>query len=262
MTLLFFFLIGALSGTLAGLLGLGGGAIVVPALAAIFKHYHLIPPRYLMQMAIGTSLSTIIITFMASLYAHIKHKSVQWKLVRQLLPGIILGVIIGARIASMLPEEFLRIFFSLFLFAIAAQLLFSKNVEKSAPVPAKIIIHTFALIIGMLASILGIGGGVLLMPFLLRCQLNMRQATGTSVACGMGMAVMATALYMFFGRGVVDLPWSTGYIYWPAFLGVALASVIFAPLGTNLAYRLSVVFLKRFLAGLIILVGLEMIFTT
>jgi uncharacterized membrane protein YfcA len=99
------------------------------------------------------------------------------------------------------------------------------------------------------------------MPFLLRCQLNMREATGTSVACGMGIGIAATALYMFFGSRAVDLPWSTGYIYWPAFLGVGVASVIFAPLGTSLAYRLPAPLLKRFLAVFLVLVAIEMIFS-
>jgi uncharacterized membrane protein YfcA len=261
MTLLFFFLIGALSGTLAGLLGLGGGVIVVPALATMFKHFNLIPPQQIMQMAIGTSLSTIVITFAASLYAHIKHQSVRWEFARQLIPGLMVGVILGSYTAHYLPSEFLRIFFSIFLLVIAAHLLFSKNTESSTPIPAKIIIHIVALIIGMLSSILGVGGGVLLIPFLLRCQLNMREATGTSVACGMGIGIAATALYMFFGSAAVDLPWSTGYIYWPAFLGVGVASVIFAPLGTSLAYRLPAPLLKRFLAVFLVLVAIEMLFS-
>jgi uncharacterized membrane protein YfcA len=259
MVILFFFLIGALSGSLAGLLGLGGGVIVGPALAAMFKHFNLIPPQYIMQMAIGTSLSTIIITFMASLYAHIKHLSVRWDFARQLIPGLMLGVLIGSFVAHDLPSNFLRIFFSIFLIAVAAQIAFSKNTETPAPLPSKLFIHGVALIIGMLSSILGVGGGVLLMPFLLRCQLNMRQATGTSVACGMGIGIAATVLYMFLGSKAVVLPWSTGYIYWPAFLGVGLASIIFAPLGTALAYRLPTLFLKRFLAGFLVLVAIEMI---
>jgi uncharacterized membrane protein YfcA len=251
-------LVGAFSGALAGLLGLGGGIIVVPALAAVFAKYHLIPPQHIMQMAIGTSLSTIIITFSASLIAHIKHQAVRWDMVRIVLPGLVLGVIAGALLAHDLPSNFLRIFFCLFLFVIAVRLFLSKNQPEPLPLPARWIMWGTPCIIGILSSVLGIGGGVLLIPFLLRCQLNMRQATGTSVAAGMGIALTATASFMLLGRAAVDLPWSTGYIYWPAFLGVALASMLFAPLGTMLAYRLPAVFLKYFLAVFLLFVAIFM----
>jgi uncharacterized protein len=261
MFFIIFLVIGAISGLLAGLLGLGGGVIVVPALAAVFTHYHLLPEDQVMLMAIGTSLSTIVVTFTASLFSHLEHDAVRWNFVRMMLPGLMIGVVAGALIAHDLPAHYLRIFFCIFLLVIAFRLIFAKNNEITASQPPRYVLFSVPIGIGMLSSVLGVGGGVILMPFLLRCQLNMRDATGTSVACGIGIGVMATLSFMLFGRTAVDLPWSTGYIYWPAFLGVAAASVIFAPLGTRLAYRLPAEFLKRFLAVFLICIAIEMLLT-
>jgi uncharacterized membrane protein YfcA len=255
-----FLIIGACTGTLAGLLGIGGGVIVVPALVAVFSHYQLIPSDQLMQMAVGTSLSTLIVTFLASLYAHVKHHSVHWHFVKRLMPTLIIGIIMGALIAQRLPSGFLKILFCIFLLIIACRLLLPEFKRKKTAVPGNAFIAFAAFMVGLLSSFLGIGGGVILMPFLLRCKLPMRQATGTSVACGVGIGIVATACFMLLGRSAVDLPWSTGYIYWPAFLGISVGSVFFAPLGTALAYRLPVELLKRILGLFLIVVALEMLF--
>ena len=257
---LIYLVIGAFTGALAGLLGLGGGVIVVPALVAVFSHYHLIPTDQLMQMAVGTSLSTLIITFMASLYAHLKHKAVRWDFVKRLLPFIIIGVLVGALIAHHLPSSWLKSMFSIFLLLIAYRLCLPEANHSKVPVPGKSVVAVMGFIVGLLSSFLGIGGGVILMPFLLRCRLPMRLATGTSAACGLGIGIMATASFMLLGRAAVDLPLSTGYIYWPAFLGVAVGSIFFAPLGTALAYRLPTELLKRLLAAFLVVVALEMLF--
>jgi uncharacterized membrane protein YfcA len=254
-----FLLIGLISGGLAGLLGLGGGVIVVPALAAAFSYYHIIPPDELMQMAVGTSLSTIILTFLVSLYTHAKHGSVRWDFVKRLLPFILIGVISGAMLAHLLPSHFLRIFFCVFLIVIAIRMFLPESKQGVKIAPSSFWFIAVAMIVGILSSFLGVGGGLILIPFLVSCQLPMRQAMGTSVACGLGIGVVATASFMLFGRTAVDLPWSTGYIYWPAFFGVATASLVSVPLGTALAYRLPTDILKRILAVFLLLVAVKML---
>jgi uncharacterized protein len=259
MYILIYFIIGAFSGLLAGLLGLGGGIIVVPALAAAFVYFNVVPEERVMQMAIGTSLATIVITFLASLRAHLKRNSVRWDLVKKFLPGLLLGVVAGAVAAQYLPSTGLKIFFSLFLIFISLQL-FRGELTETVPLKPTLLktwISTF--IIGGLAGVLGMGGGVLLIPFMLRFQINMREATGTSVACGVFMGILASACFMWLGRfAMLDVPWSTGFVYWPAFLGVAASSILFAPMGTALAYRLPIPVLKRILAVFLLLVAADM----
>ncbi|MES2218133.1 MAG: sulfite exporter TauE/SafE family protein [Pseudomonadota bacterium] len=255
-----YLLIGAFSGMLAGLLGLGGGIIVVPALAAAFVHLHVVADNHVMQMAIGTSLTTIVITFLSSLRAHLKRQSVRWDLVKRFLPGLLSGVVCGALLAQYLPSTGLRIFFSGFLIFIAVRLFQGQLAEAKPDFPTPALTFAMTGLIGTLAGILGMGGGVLLIPFMIRFQINMRQATGTSVACGVFMGLLASSCFMWLGRSaMLNVPWSTGFVYWPAFLGVALSSILFAPLGTALAYRLPIPVLKRILAVFLLLVAANML---
>jgi uncharacterized membrane protein YfcA len=260
MSFTIYLIIGAFSGTLAGLLGLGGGVIVVPALATAFLSMHLVPPNQIMQMAVGTSLATIVITFISSLRAHMQRGSVRWDLAKSLIPGLIVGAIIGAMVAKSLPSNFLKIFFSLFLFFCAYNLFKGQLAKPGSKFPATPILFIITTIIGILCSILGAGGGVVLIPFMIRCGINMREATGTSVACGIVVSLVGCIFFMYFGRTLnLNIPWSTGFIYWPAFLGIALSSVLFAPIGTAIAYRLPTDLLKRILAIFLVLVGIDML---
>jgi uncharacterized membrane protein YfcA len=257
-----YLLIGAFSGFLAGLLGLGGGVIVVPALAAAFASFNVMPASYIMQMAVGTSLSTIIITFIASLYAHIKRGSVRWDIVKLILPAILLGVIIGTNLAGYLPSHYLQIIFALFLLFIAYRLFSGNLAPTPGQTPSRLVMSSFASFVGALSGILGVGGGLLLIPFLIRCGMDMRQATGTSVACGMFIGIIASISFMLLGQAHLSLPWSTGFIYWPAFLGIAAASIVFAPIGTALAYKLPTAVLKRALAIFLVIVAILMLIQT
>ena len=128
-----YLIIGALSGALSGLLGIGGGIIVVPGLAAVFMHSNQFPHEDVMQMAIGTSLAAMIVTTGSALLAHSRRGSVRWDIVKKMLPGLMGGAVIGAIIANYLPSEGLRIFFSLFLFYAAFRLLFVKYVRCNMP---------------------------------------------------------------------------------------------------------------------------------
>lgn len=255
---LFYVLTGICAGLLAGLLGLGGGIIVVPALAAILSYFNLIPEVHVMHVAIATSLTTVVITFLASLQAHIRRGSVRWHYVRLLFPGILIGVFIGAVLSAKVSSNYLRFFFCLFLFVMAYRLLTQRRVQSQMPIP-QWVVRLAGLIVGFFSSILGVGGGIILMPFLLRTGLEMRAATGTSVACGVVIGLFATLNYIFLNAKVIQLPWSTGFVYWPAFLGVAVGSVLFAPLGTALAYRLPTHLLQKLLAIFLIIVGLNML---
>ncbi len=256
-----YLIIGALSGVLSGMLGIGGGIIVVPGLAAVFLNSSPIPHEDIMQMAIGTSLAAMIVTTGSALLAHSRGGSVRWDIVRKIIPGLMIGAIIGVIIATYLPSKYLRIIFSFFLFYAAYRLLFAKYVDATRSFPSRFKMFTISGLIGTLASILGAGGGVMLIPFMLRYRVKLLEATGTSVACGCVLGIIATISFMAAGFfSPVNVEWSTGYIYWPAFLGVSIMSMIFAPIGTVLARKLPTVLLKRVLAFFLIAVGCKMLF--
>lgn len=256
-----YFMIGAISGFMSGLFGIGGGIIIIPALSFIFMHWDVVPAEAVMHMAVGTSLATIIITAISSVYAHHKRGAVQWDRVIQLLPGLLGGSICGAVLSGYLPSGMLRVFFGLFLIVVGIRLLQNPKASDVKILPSVWSVRIVTFFIGELAGMLGVGGGVLIVPYLLRCQLDMRNAVGTSIACGMAIGIVATLTYMLTGLiSFTHIPWSTGYIYWPAFLGVGVMSILFAPLGALLAHKLPGDLLKRIFAVLILLIAGDMLY--
>lgn len=254
-----YLIIGALAGMLAGMLGVGGGIIVVPALAAIFLRFNLMPAEYAMHMAIGTSLATIMVTLLSALRSQVKHGTVRWELVKQFMPWLILGALLGAGAARYISSVYLKNFFGIFLIYIAYRLLFTNTNSHNKAEPSVLLGGIIATFIGILCSLLGAGGGTMLVPFLLRYQMDMREATATSTACSVGITFISTLSFMMLGMSIVNVEWSTGYIYWPAFLGITVSSVLFAPIGTMVAYRLPVSVLKTTFSIFLFLIAVDML---
>lgn len=255
-----YLVLGAFAGLMSGLLGIGGGVVVVPALLTIFAHSADIPSGVAMKLAVGTSLATIVVAASSSMLAHHKRGAVRWSFVWRMIPWLGLGSIVGVVIARYLPSTYLKILFSLFLLLISLRLLINKRSTPVGKPVSPLIFCVVSFLIGNLSSILGVGGGVLLVPFLLRCNLEMHEATGTSVACGALVALIATVSFMIAGNWAgLDLPHSTGYIYWPAFWGVAVAGLVFAPLGAMLAHKLSTKILQRVFALFLLIMALDLL---
>ncbi|EKD73987.1 MAG: hypothetical protein ACD_45C00118G0008 [uncultured bacterium] len=257
-----YLVVGAFAGVMSGLFGVGGGVVVIPALAMFFLYDPMIPDALQMQMAIGTSLAIMITTSISALYAHHKRNAVRWNIFLQMLPGLIVGAIVGACVAHFVSSFFLKIIFSVFLFVIGIRLLFNLGVSESHSSVSLFVVRVASLVIGALSSLLGVGGGILIVPFLLHCQLNMREATGTSVACGLSVGIAATISFMMTGLfAMMHVKWSTGYIYWPAFFGIAVASTLFAPVGAALAHKLPIELLKRIFGFFLLLMAVDMAFS-
>lgn len=256
-----YLIVGACAGLMAGLFGIGGGVIIIPALAAIFLHHTDIPAELVMQMAVGTSLATVVITAISSVYAHHRHQAVIWPQVWVMVPWLIVGTVLGAAVVSFLPSSFLRLFFAIFLTVLSIHLFFSRTPSSVEKVLSDKVVKIGSIIIGVLSSILGVGGGTLLVPFLMRCKLDILQATGTSVACGFAVSMVASICFMVTGwLSGIHLQYSTGYIYWPAFAGIAVASVLFAPLGAAFAHKLPKEMLKRIFAVFLLMMAADMMF--
>lgn len=251
--------VGAFAGVLAGLLGVGGGLVIVPVLALLFHHAGF-APAVIMHLAIGTSLATIIFTSISSVRAHHKHGAVRWELFRALTPGIIVGALLGALLADRIPSSQLKTVFGLFELMVAIQMGLNIIPAPKRGLPGAVALGGAGSVIGMISALVGVGGGTMTVPFLQWSHVPMRQAVATSAACGLPIAITGAAGFIAAGWGDTTLPeGSSGYLYWPAFIGIVAASVLFAPLGARLAHRLPAVLLKRFFSLFLLLLAIRML---
>ena len=165
LSLLIYLCCGAVVGVLAGLLGVGGGTVIVPILVAVFP-YEGVPPQYVQQLALGTSLASIMFTSISSARAHHLRGAVRWDIFRHIVPGILLGTFFGGLIATHLPTMFLKIFFICFLVAISAQMISNYRPPASRDLPGAFGTAGVGGVIGMVSSFVGLGGGSLSVPFM------------------------------------------------------------------------------------------------
>ncbi len=255
-------ILGALSGLLAGLFGIGGGLVIVPVLVSLFSIQHTMIPEQQMIFAIATSLATIIFTAISSVLAHHRQGNILWVKVVRLTPGIIFGAILGAIIADKINSDNLRFIFISYLIYVSLQMALSKKYHFGLIKNIKSLDYVAGMGIGLLSSILGIGGGTLTVPFLVTCQVPMKNAVAISSASGLPIAFAATISYIILGLQQPQLPeWSLGYIYLPAFLGIILSSVLTAPIGAKLANKLPAIKLKRYFSIMLFIMAAKMIFT-
>lgn len=244
--------IGAFAGLMASVLGIGGGVIVVPGLMFIFQYNQIIPEDILMQVAAGTSLAVMIFTSQSSLRAHLKLGEVLWSIFKKLWPGIVAGVISGALIANYIPTYWLKIIFAVFLFLVAFKMLADVHVTHPARFPGVWINRLISYLIGLKSGLLGIGGGVLIVPYLTYCGVEIRKIAAVSNLCTLTVALVGTVVFMITGRDeMASIPYSTGYVYWPAVLWVGIPSSLIAPFGAKLNYALPV---KQLKYGFIVIV--------
>lgn len=258
--LLAYLALGAVAGTLAGLFGIGGGLVIVPALAAAFVVHGVADP-VIMHLAIGTSLATIVITGSSSAWGHYKKGNIRRDWFMLLLPGLLLGAASGVFIAANLSSGALGSLFGIFLLIVGGRMILVKGVAAGKLAPSRWVMLVAGAVIGGFSALFGIGGGTLSVPWLARCGATMKQAVGTSAACGMPIAVVGATTFIVTGWGAPDLPaGTTGYVLWPAFLAIVVTSVPFARVGVRLANVLPAKKLKIAFALLLLVVGMRFLF--
>lgn len=249
--------LGVAAGIMAGLLGIGGGLILVVALVWLLPSQG-VPVEAAMHVALATSLTSIVLTALSSAYAHHRRGSVLWRSVVWLVPGMLLGGLLGSAVATALPGDILRYFVSGYCFIAAAQLVFGKTRAGGdrADAPASPALTAAGVGIGGVAAVVGIGGGSMTVPLLIGYGARPVRAVGTSAACGFAIAVASALGYVASGHDAQGLPpGSIGYVYLPAAIGVALASVLAAPHGAALAHRLKDRHLQHLFAFFLALMG-------
>lgn len=251
--------LGAVSGLLAGLLGVGGGLVLVPVLTWMLGARG-IPGDALVQTAIGTAFGVILFTSLSSLRAHQKTGNIRWPVVLSFTPGILAGTLAGSRIAHWVPTRELGLFFSAFIVFSALQMLLDRKPKPTRELPGQLGLAGVGVIIGILSALVGAGGGFIAVPFMAWCNVNLKSAVSTSAAMGFPIAVFSISGYVWNGWSVAGMPTgSLGYLYLPAIACLASMSVLTAPVGARLSQRLAVKTLKQIFACMLLLLAVVML---
>lgn len=258
--ILIYLAVGALAGLSAGLFGVGGGLVIVPALIYCFALQG-VSGVVAVQLAVATSLASIVFTSISSVSAHHRLGNVDWATWRLLAPGIALGVLGGVAVAAAMPGESLKLVFGIFALLIALQMGLGLRPSPGRQLPGRGKTLAAGGVVGFLSALFGIGGGSLTVPFLSWCNVSMQRAVATSAACGLPIAIVGASTNMVAGYGHPALPaWSTGFVYWPALLAIILCSTPCAKLGASLAQRLPAQRLKQCFALFLFMVGSHFIY--
>jgi uncharacterized membrane protein YfcA len=253
--------IGLCSGFLAGLLGIGGGTVIVPALMLASSRLG-IGADDTAAVAVATSLAVVIPTSIASARAHAAHGSIDWTAFRRCAPGIAAGALAGTLAACALGGRLaLVVFIGFALLAVRRLLALPAGPDEAAsraaalPAAAPLLRHSLA--IGLLSALAGVGGGLLSVP-LLAHYLPIQRAIGTAAALALPLAAAGLAGYALAGRPAQCEAGCIGYVFMPAVLAISLAAIATAPLGARLAHRLPAALLRRAFAALLAAVAADL----
>ena len=240
-----FVALGCVIGFLAGLLGIGGTMVMVPFLTIIFTHEHF-PREHMVHIAVATAMATIVFTSLSNMHAHNRHGAVLWPVVRGLVPGILLGSLIGPLIVSGMSAMLLASVFAVFAAFSGAQMIWGRVPKATRELPGRLGLIGAGTGIGVLSGMVGAGGAFITVPYLERCNVRIHNAVATSAALGLPIAVSGTVGFVLTGLRQAGLPaHSLGYVYLPALLCIASSSMLFAPVGAKMAHRWPVRKLKN-----------------
>lgn len=241
-------LAGLAAGFFGGLLGIGGGLVLVPVLAAVFKAQQIADP-VIMPLALGTSLAAIIFTSVSSVRAHHARGAVDWQLVRRMIPGLVVGALLGASLSSRLSSGALQVIFLIFAIVAATQMLTCGHPQAARRPPGPAASFVLGGAIATIASLVGVGGASMAIPFLTWCSVPVRSAIGSASAFGLPIALAGATGYIVSGFDLANLPpLSIGFVHLPALAAVTAGSLAAVPFGAALSHKLPVAALKRIFA--------------
>lgn len=231
---------GAVAGVVSGLLGIGGGIILVPALLYVFgaMGYHF---DQIMQVCVATSTGTIIFNSLRAIHGHSKRGAVDFGLMRSWGPFIAIGSVLGVLVATALHSRELQLVFGCIGFALGLYMAFGRRDWRISDVlPGPGLRSVYASLIGFFSAIMGIGGGSFTVPLLSAYSVPPHRAVATSSGFGLLISIPAFVAFLASGWGLEGRPpYTLGYVNLPAVALITLASTLTVPLGVKLAHRLS-----------------------
>ena len=249
----------AVAGFMAGLLGVGGGIIMVPALYYAFTILDFeLATR--MHLSVGTSLAIIIPTSIISTKTHMEYDAVDFKMVKSFGIFILLGVIAGTFLAVNLKTPSLVLFFSIFAFMVGLFFIFLREKLVNNPKSISNIVKNISgTVIGFISVPLGIGGGSLMVPFMRTFGYDIRKSIGTAAAIGFLIAISGT-ITMIIGGKVIDnvtTPYSIGYINLLGFLVFVPVTMVMARLGAKAVYKIDKKLLSKIFGAFLLIVSIR-----
>lgn len=250
--------IGAFAGVLAGLLGVGGGIILVPAFYYVFQGLGY-PAQDLMQICLATSLATIIVTSIRSVLAHNKKGAVDWDILKAWAPGIAVGAVVGFFIASSLRSATLQMIFGVLGIVVGLYMTFGKQHWRIGDeMPRGVARVALSPVIGFLSVLMGIGGGSFGVPTMSLYNVPIHRAVATAAGFGVIIAVPSVIGFLTV-TPASSPPFTVGAVNMPAFILVIAMTTITAPWGAALAHKMDAKPLKRAFGVFLILVALNML---
>ncbi len=249
----------AVAGFMAGLLGVGGGIIIVPALYYAFTvlDFELVTR---MHLAVGTSLAIIIPTSIISTKTHMEYDAVDFKMVKSFGLFILIGVVLGTFLAVNLKTPALVLFFSIFAFMVGLFFIFlrEKLVENPKTI-SDIVKNISGIVIGFISIPLGIGGGSLMVPFMRTFGYDIRKSIGTAAAVGFLIAISGTITMIIGGKIInnINTPFSVGYINLLGFAVFVPVTMIMARLGAKAVYKINKKLLSKIFGTFLLIVSVR-----
>ncbi|MDF3125423.1 sulfite exporter TauE/SafE family protein [Rheinheimera sp. 1928-s] len=256
--LMLFILAGVAGGLLLGLIGVGMALVTVPFLTFMLPSLGF-SAEVSPVIALGSSMLIAAIGSVSSLRVHQQKGTINWELIRLMLPASLFGVVAGSLLVTRLPALWLQCIFAAFLLYVAFSMLKPASPKATQPQqpPSNQLLRWFPAVVGATGSFIGAGGGVLMVPFLGRF-MAMPKAVASSVAVGFPVTVFGAISYML-QTAPVNHPDLIGAVYWPAVLGMSIGSVVAAPLGVQLATKVPAALLKKLFACVLLLIALKML---
>lgn len=251
--------VGLFAGLVAGLFGIGGGAVIVPVLFFLLDSMGF--KETAMHVAVSTSLATIVLTSLRSVAAHHRHGAVDWAVIRGWTPWIMFGAVCGIGLSGLMSKQMLLGLFGSLLVLLSAQMIFGRPTWRLAPqMPVGAGRAGLGTSVGILSALMGIGGDTFGVSLMTLCGMPIHRAVATAAGWGVaiGLPGALAAIIVGWGRGGLP-PLSLGFVNLPAFLLISIFTVLMAPVGAALAHKLNADLLRRLFGVLLAIVAVRMV---
>jgi uncharacterized membrane protein YfcA len=248
-------IIGCLVGLLSGLLGIGGGIIIVPALNIYFQNKAYFDTQHLMHISVATSITIVLFTALMTSFFYAKQHKINWDIFKAMCPGLALGGFTGSYCSRWIEGAYYHQLFGIFLLVIAIKVFFfsSQSPHPDHKIHVPFTLRFLAILIGLISSVLGISGGIILTPLFFHYRLHTLSAIGTATICTLPI-VFTSSIVLNLLHAPEHIPGLIGYVYWPAVFSIAIFSMLLSPVGGKLSKILPEKTLK-ILLGLLLIVS-------